>query len=552
MVEYNLLSNLESCRDVFQEIAGFVQYMHILPAAISLIFGAYVLLSKRDRYGVLLAAIAITFSAYVVFDLLQWVETDKNTLVVVTWAVLGMLSALLFFFTHWFVHEFVTQEPLPAWMAAVWFILLIPIFVFTPTFFNITGYDIANCAANEGSTFTNYYYALGGAALVLIFVSGYKAFRKKNKNAEARAARTLVLVGACLFVLTFLATGVLASYLVDAEIIPDFGIDQYGFAAMAVFIGFIAYTTVRYHAFNIKLLAAQALVIALILLIAAEFLFVQNSINIWLVATTLVLAVGFGWLLVRSVKREVEQREKIEKLAHELELTNQRQETLIHFVGHEVKGFLTKDMGAFAALAEGDFGVLPETAKPFVQNALASSREGAESVIDILKASNLKKGTVEYKKESFDLKPLVEQWYKKLAPMAQKKGLTLNLSIDASGEPYTLMGDAPQLGDHVLRNLIENSINYTPSGSVDVSVSKKSGKIVFAVKDTGIGISNEDKKRLFTEGGHGKESIKVNVHSTGYGLFIAKSITEAHGGTIRAESEGSGKGSRFVVELPTA
>ena len=58
-------------------------------------------------------------------------------------------------------------------------------------------------------------------------------------------------------------------------------------------------------------------------------------------------------------------------------------------------------------------------------------------------------------------------------------------------------------------------------------------------------------KRLFTEGGHGKDSIRTNVHSTGYGLYIAKTIVEAHGGTIRAESEGAGRGSTFIVEFPT-
>ena len=56
-------------------------------------------------------------------------------------------------------------------------------------------------------------------------------------------------------------------------------------------------------------------------------------------------------------------------------------------------------------------------------------------------------------------------------------------------------------------------------------------------------------QHLFTEGGHGKESIKTNVNSTGYGLFVAKTVTEAHKGRIWAESEGKGKGSRFVVEI---
>ena len=66
------------------------------------------------------------------------------------------------------------------------------------------------------------------------------------------------------------------------------------------------------------------------------------------------------------------------------------------------------------------------------------------------------------------------------------------------------------------------------------------------------GISPEDMPRLFTEGGRGAESTKVNVHSTGYGLFIARSITLAHRGRIWAESPGRGKGSTFMVELPAA
>ena len=135
-------------------------------------------------------------------------------------------------------------------------------------------------------------------------------------------------------------------------------------------------------------------------------------------------------------------------------------------------------------------------------------------------------------------------------PAAEAKKLALLLDIE--GEGYQMTGDGPQIADHVLRNLVENSINYTPQGSIHVSLKKAGGKYIFAVSDTGIGISAEDKARLFTEGGHGKESQKVNVHSTGYGLFIAKQIIEAHGGTIRAESEGPGTGSTFTAEFPAA
>ncbi|VAW32426.1 hypothetical protein MNBD_CPR01-117 [hydrothermal vent metagenome] len=105
----------------------------------------------------------------------------------------------------------------------------------------------------------------------------------------------------------------------------------------------------------------------------------------------------------------------------------------------------------------------------------------------------------------------------------------------------------------MLRNIIENAINYTPNGSVIVSLLKnKKGDITFNVKDTGIGITDEDKKRLFTEGGHGKDSIKINAHSTGYGLFIAKQVIKAHKGNIFAKSDGAGEGASFKVIFPAS
>jgi signal transduction histidine kinase len=211
---------------------------------------------------------------------------------------------------------------------------------------------------------------------------------------------------------------------------------------------------------------------------------------------------------------------------------------------------LTKDAGTFASLSEGDFGALTDAAKEFVRNALLEARRGADSVESILKASNLKKGTVTYQKAPFNMKLLVATVVEKARFAAEKKGLALSLTA-GEGE-YEMVGDKAQIADHVLRNLIENAINYTPAGSITVSLLRADAKIVFSVKDTGIGITEEDKEHLFTEGGHGKDSQKVNAHSTGYGLYIAKQITEAHGGTIRAESEGAGKGSTFIVEIPVA
>jgi signal transduction histidine kinase len=167
--------------------------------------------------------------------------------------------------------------------------------------------------------------------------------------------------------------------------------------------------------------------------------------------------------------------------------------------------------------------------------------------MDILDASNLKKGTVAFKKDRFDLRAAVQTCVQDLSGSAA--GKDLSIEFDPLPGDYMIAGDEEKLKQHVLRNLIDNAIRYTLKGSIHVSLSRDSDRIVFSVKDSGVGITPEDMARLFTEGGHGKDSIKINVHSTGYGLFIAKQVVEAHGGTISAHSDGAGTGSTFIVEL---
>lgn len=384
----------------------------------------------------------------------------------------------------------------------------------------------------------------GLIAVSLVIASLYLLKRKiRLSTGDVRRESITLFVGV---VITF-ALIITFNFLVpvithDRSLIPLGALFTFPFSAAA------SYAILRQRLFNIKVAATTTLVFLLAVVSFAEIIF-SNTLPLIIFRTSVfVLVLVFGINLIRGVLREVEQREKIEKLATELQETNTRQEGLIHFIGHEVKGSFAKDIGVFASLFEGDFGPLSDATKTFVGQALAESRQGADAVANILKAANLKKGTVTYTKEPFDLKALVAESVERTRPLAEKKGLTIALAVDDAS--YQMTGDKAQIGDHVLRNLIDNAVNYTPSGSIAVSLTKENGKCIFAVKDSGVGITVEDKKRLFTEGGHGKDSIKVNVHSTGYGLYIAKTIVEEHKGTIRAESAGEGKGSTFIVEFP--
>lgn len=239
--------------------------------------------------------------------------------------------------------------------------------------------------------------------------------------------------------------------------------------------------------------------------------------------------------------------ERIERVGH-LEETTKRQEQLLHMVAHEVKGYLSKNAAVLASIAEGDFGSVPDPLKSTAQAALGDTRTGVNTVTDILEGSNMSAGTLSLKRSRFDLRDALRALIPQAQASALQKGLSLELVIDQAAA--MIEGDEDKLVHHVLRNLIDNAIRYTPSGSVTLGITTASGMIVFWTKDTGVGITPEDMQNLFTEGGHGTHSKEVNPASTGFGLFVAKQIVEAHGGRLWAESEGAGHGSTFYLVLP--
>lgn len=545
-MDYNLLENLQFCKEIVDGYTTFLQYTHIPPAILALLLGVFVVIRNRKLASAwLLLALATVFALWTTTDYLIWMTYDRATPMLFLWSMIGILSSLLFALTYLFVFTLVTGRSVPLWLSITWAVLLMPVVIFAPTSANLWGFDVGDCVALEGTWYLYYYHALGVVTALALPLIPF--FRRKGVDSAKLplGGTTLAIIGAELFVLAFLITSFLASYLVEAGVVPDFGLEQYGILAMAVFVGLLGYLIVQYHAFNLKVLATQGLVFALAGLVAAQYIFAPDMTSFWLVTLTLILTIFFGLILIDSVKREIAQREKIEALARDLEKSNKQQIILIHFITHQIKGFLTKSRNIFSMALDGDFGPVPETLKPIIEEGFKSDTKGVNTIQDILTAANIKSGKVTYEQTAIDLKAVIEEVSKDLKLAAEAKGLAFTLDV----EPATIQGDKLQL-TNAFKNLIDNSIKYTLTGSVNVSL-KPSGKNVrFIVSDTGVGITKEDMGKLFTEGGHGTNSQKVNVESTGFGLYIVKNIIEAHHGRVWAESEGEGKGSRFIAELP--
>ncbi len=516
-------------------------YSHLVPIAVFLIVGGFVFFrSRENKLKGIFSLFVGTFALWLVGDLITWVSANYYT-IYAFWATLDFLEVAFFVLGTYFAALLVYGQKLPIALRVFFPVVLLAPLVITLTGQSTHEFNYAVCESFENESLTHYkLYSEVALLLLLVFLGS------RIPKLSLPHKGPLYAIVASLFL--FLGTFSLSSYLASVTYYYEFLF--YGLLALPAFFIVLVYSITNFELFRVQAFGVQVLIYLILILVSAQYLFVTSTTNKVLVGITLLLTGVFGYLFQQSAIREIKLREQTERLAADLEETNKRQETLMHFVGHEVKGFLTKAQGAFASLSEGDYGQLSDGMKPLVTQALAETRTGVESVTALLKASNQKKGTISYQMTLLDLCALTKEQVEKARPAAEKKGLKLTFSYESTRATCTMTGDKAELGDHVLRNLIDNAVAYTPSGSIDVSLKRTNGHYVFAVKDTGVGITDEDKKRLFTEGGHGKDSQKINVHSTGYGLFIAKNIVEAHHGTIRAESEGQGKGTTFIVELP--
>ncbi len=384
-----------------------------------------------------------------------------------------------------------------------------------------------------------------GLLLLGLFILFRKLF--KAKGIEKRQALFIsmgMLLTACLILLFNVVLPVIFGNL---YFIPYAALFAFPFIALT------SYTIYRHKLFNVKVIGASALTFVLAIITLGEIVF-SDDISLLLFRSgifILVLIVGLN--LIRGVFREVEQREKIEKLATDLETANVKLKELdklknefLSFATHQLKNPLGGIKGYSSMLMQGDYGEIPKEAKDAIAIIFKQTQDLVLMVQDFLDVSKIEQGGMKYEMKPFDLKELVSSIIQEVSPSAKEKKLYLKFNVGPGN--YRVNGDNIKL-KQVLFNIIDNSIKYTPQGGLIVDLTNNNGEITYSVKDTGIGIAKEDIPKLFAKFSRTKEANQTNVSGTGLGMYLAKQIVEAHGGKIGIESEGKGKGSTFFIKL---
>ncbi len=200
--------------------------------------------------------------------------------------------------------------------------------------------------------------------------------------------------------------------------------------------------------------------------------------------------------------------------------------------------------------------ILREEEKPEIREysqGIAQAGEALLSIInDILDFSKIESGKLEIIESEYQLSRLLKNVVAMIRPRAEKKGLEFHLHID-SDLPNGLSGDMMRV-QQVIINILNNAVKYTPEGEINFFVFKERKEenriyLSFVVNDTGIGIKEEDQKRLFQDFERLDTEKNRNIEGTGLGLAITKMLLDLMGGTISLKSV-YGEGSTFTVVLP--
>ncbi len=527
-----------------------------LAIAISLILGAIVFLSNIRSYtNIAFAIFSILSISWNVLNFLFYQPHDST-------AVALLLLRLQVFFAIWYCFALLIlfyifpkeKTDIKKWykFGILPLTIIVSFMTLTPLVFKqVTKLDSLGRVASVENNWGVIIFGITVTTILgIAFVNLVNKFQKSYK--EEKKKLSLILIG---------ATTTFIFHIIFNMILPSFfeisKFTEFGALFTLPFSALTAYAIIKFKLFNVKVVSAELLAFILWIFIFIRILIAENLREQFINSIMFVVVVIVGIFLIRSVLREVDQREKLAKLANELETSNEKLKSLdtlktefLSLASHQLRSPLTAIKGYSSMLLEGSYGVLADTTqREAIERIFQSSTALAKTVEDFLNVSKIEQGGMKYEFDEIDISKFAEEIVNELLVSAESRGLKLTFSTIDKG-PYIARVDANKIRQ-VLLNFIDNGIKYTKEGFVSVRVGRDSDskKIIFSVEDSGMGMTPEIKSQLFQKFSRGN-GARMNTGGSGLGLYLAKEIVRAHNGTVNVSSPGLGKGSTFYVTLP--
>ena len=385
----------------------------------------------------------------------------------------------------------------------------------------------------------------------LVLISLYQLIKRRNAiDPLQRRQFNLLFSGITITFILIISFNFLApNFFQDYRFIP------LGSVFVFPFIIFAAYAILKHHLFNAKVITTEIATFFLLVATFVEVVLSKTSFEASLRFAIFLILLSISTILLRSVRREVEQREQLEILDKELQEANVKLQALdkaraefITIASHQLRTPPATIKWYLSSILDGDYGTLKPEQKDILEKTNRTNNSLISLVDDMLNVSRIERGKMEFLFEQASLLDLAKITFEQLEPIAKDKGLKLTFKATPKTKFPKLMADKEKIRQ-VMNNLIDNALKYTKQGTVAVNISASGDEIKFSVTDTGKGIEAGEQASIFEKYTRGKESIKQTA-GLGLGLYVAKIIIGQHKGKIWAESPGVEKGSTFAFTVP--
>jgi len=343
----------------------------------------------------------------------------------------------------------------------------------------------------------------------------------------------------------------------------DIPIPPYGNGLVVFYVILSAIAVVKYHLFEIRLIFTEMMIAATaVMLLILPFLMPTAGLKI-LTSLVFILFCFFGYYLIKAVHRESRRREDAETIASRERILRREAEILaadlrrldraktqfLLSTQHHLRSPLSVINGYLSMIDEGSYGKITKKSKEKIGACLEANKKLIRLVDELLDVAHFQMNKRAAAKEPVDAVALAAQIVTDLKPAAEAKNLYLKFKKPAAPIPEIMLN--PRGIKEAIYNIVDNAIKYTQAGGVIVSISVSGPKLRIAIKDTGIGLSEKDREGLFGRVFERCERAQsANVEGKGIGLYLAAQIIADNGGEINVESEGWGKGSEFIIDLP--
>lgn len=264
---------------------------------------------------------------------------------------------------------------------------------------------------------------------------------------------------------------------------------------------------------------------------------------------------------LKDFNRQLEKEERaIKAKDYELEVANDRLRTLedakskfVSVTAHQLRTPLSAIKWTFEMMVAGQLGPITDEQKEFLAKGFEGTKRMIRIVNDLMHVDNMEAEKIEYQFAPFSLDSLLDTVSFEFANQAASKKITLDIKKPVSSLPL-IEGDENKLRI-VLENLIDNAVKYTDKdGKVTVEISDDkvntaNRSVEVSISDSGIGIPEADKSKIFGKFFRAGNAIRMEPDGSGIGLYLSKDIVEKHGGSLSYESN-EGGGTTFHLTLP--